>query len=98
MDRSQLTDCTVCQQSLKVGRHCVCGLSLNLRVRTVRNCADFRARVARRKGFHDKAKLAMKKAYGFKPFKTIAIALDYQLRYYQLRNLPDPDFTHRFRE
>lgn len=42
-------------------------------------------------GFNNKAKLAMKKAYGFKSFETIEIAL-----YHQLGKLPEPDFTHRF--
>ena len=42
-------------------------------------------------GFNNKAKLAMKKAYGFKSYETIEIAL-----YHQLGKLPEPDQTHRF--
>lgn len=42
-------------------------------------------------GLNGKAKLAMKKAYGFKSFETIEIAL-----YHQLGKLPEPEFTHRF--
>ena len=42
-------------------------------------------------GMNNKAKLAMKKAYGFKSYKTIEIAL-----YHQLGKLPEPNQTHRF--
>ena len=42
-------------------------------------------------GLNNKAKLAMKKAYGFKSYETIEIAL-----YHQLRKLPEPKLTHRF--
>ena len=42
-------------------------------------------------GLNNKAKLAMKKAYGFKSYKTIEIAL-----YHQLGQLPEPDSTHSF--
>lgn len=42
-------------------------------------------------GFNNKAKLTVKKAYGFKQFRTIEIAL-----YHQLGNLPVPQFTHTF--
>lgn len=42
-------------------------------------------------GMNNKAKLAMKKAYGFKSYETIEIAL-----YHQLGKLPEPDQTHRF--
>lgn len=43
-------------------------------------------------GLNNKAKLAMKKAYGFKSFETIEIA-----PYHRLGKLPEPDFTDRFR-
>jgi transposase len=43
-------------------------------------------------GFNNKAKLATKKAYGFRELKTLEIAL-----YHQLGNLPEPEFTNRFR-
>ena len=42
-------------------------------------------------GFNNKAKLTMRKAYGFKQYETIEIAL-----YHQLGNLPEPESTHRF--
>ena len=42
-------------------------------------------------GFNNKAKLAMRKAYGFKAYDTIKLAL-----YHQLGNLPEPEFTHKF--
>lgn len=42
-------------------------------------------------GMNSKAKLAMKKAYGFKSYETIEIAL-----YHQLGQLPEPELTHRF--
>ena len=42
-------------------------------------------------GFNNKAKLTMRKAYGFKEYETIEIAL-----YHQLGNLPEPETTHRF--
>jgi len=42
-------------------------------------------------GFNNKAKLAMRKAYGFKEFETIQIAL-----FHQLGQLPEPKSTHRF--
>lgn len=42
-------------------------------------------------GMNNKAKLAMKKAYGFKSYETIEIAL-----YHQLGKLPEPEITHRF--
>ncbi|MCA9138621.1 MAG: transposase [Planctomycetales bacterium] len=42
-------------------------------------------------GMNAKAKLAMKKAYGFKSYETIEIAL-----YHQLGKLPEPKITHRF--
>jgi transposase len=42
-------------------------------------------------GFNNKAKLAMRKSYGFREFETIELAL-----YHQLGNLPEPEATHRF--
>lgn len=42
-------------------------------------------------GFNNKAKLTMRKAYGFKEFETIQIAL-----FHQLGKLPEPKTTHRF--
>jgi transposase len=42
-------------------------------------------------GFNNKAKLTIKKAYGFKHFRTVEVAL-----YHQLGNLPVPKFTHTF--
>lgn len=42
-------------------------------------------------GFNNKAKLITRKAYGFRTFRSIEIAL-----YHTLGKLPEPDFTHRF--
>jgi transposase len=42
-------------------------------------------------GFNNKAKLAMRKAYGFREFATIQIAL-----FHQLGKLPEPKSTHKF--
>jgi transposase len=42
-------------------------------------------------GLNNKAKLTMRKAYGFRTPKAIEIAL-----YHQLGDLPEPEFTHRF--
>jgi transposase len=42
-------------------------------------------------GFNNKAKLTMRKAYGFKSFRTIEIAL-----YHTIGGLPEPKTTHRF--
>ena len=42
-------------------------------------------------GFNNKAKLTMRKAYGFKQFATIEVAL-----YHQLAKLPEPKSTHKF--
>ena len=42
-------------------------------------------------GFNNKAKLTMRKAYGFKQYRTLQIAL-----YHQLGALPEPEFTHKF--
>jgi transposase len=42
-------------------------------------------------GFNNKAKVTTKKAYGFKRFDVVKVALDQTLG-----NLPEPDATHRF--
>jgi len=42
-------------------------------------------------GFNNKAKLTIKKAYGFKNEKYLQYAL-----YHALGKLPTPEFTHRF--
>jgi len=42
-------------------------------------------------GFNNKAKLTMRKSYGFRTFRGIEIAL-----YHAMGNLPEPQFTHRF--
>lgn len=42
-------------------------------------------------GFNNKAKLTMRKSYGFREYETIELAL-----YHQLGNLPHPEFTHEF--
>ena len=42
-------------------------------------------------GLNNKAKLTMRKAYGFRTAKAIEIAL-----YHQLGKLPEPEFTHEF--
>lgn len=42
-------------------------------------------------GLNLKAKLTMRKAYGFRTLKCLQIAL-----YHELGKLPEPDFTHRF--
>jgi transposase len=42
-------------------------------------------------GLNNKAKLTMKKAYGFKSFHHLEVAL-----YHTLGRLPEPEFTHRF--
>lgn len=42
-------------------------------------------------GLNNKAKVTTKKAYGFKSYKVIEIAL-----YHTLGKLPEPDVTHRF--
>ncbi len=42
-------------------------------------------------GFNNKAKLTIKKAYGFKQFRTVEVAL-----YHQLGDLPTPKLTHTF--
>jgi len=42
-------------------------------------------------GFNAKAKLTTRKAYGFREFKTLEVAL-----YHNLGNLPKPEFTHNY--
>lgn len=42
-------------------------------------------------GFNNKAKLTMRKAYGFRTFEGIETAL-----YHQLGDLPEPELTHEF--
>jgi transposase len=42
-------------------------------------------------GFNNKAKLTMRKSYGFREYETIELAL-----YHQLGNLPQLKFTHEF--
>jgi transposase len=42
-------------------------------------------------GFNNKAKLTMRKSYGFREYETIELAL-----YHQLGNLPQPESTHKF--
>ena len=42
-------------------------------------------------GFNNKAKLTMRRSYGFKTFKSIEIAL-----YHAIGDLPEPHNTHRF--
>ena len=42
-------------------------------------------------GLNNKAKLTMRKSYGFRQFKTIEIAL-----YHSMGALPEPQITHRF--
>lgn len=42
-------------------------------------------------GFNNKAKLTMRKSYGYREFETIELAL-----YHQLGNLPQPELTHEF--
>lgn len=42
-------------------------------------------------GFNNKAKLTMRKSYGFRTFRGIEIAL-----YHAMGDLPEPKFTHRF--
>jgi transposase len=68
--------------------------------RTVRNHRDlllnyFRARKAFSsgviEGLNNKAKLTMRKAYGFRTFKATELAL-----YHVLGKLPEPPFTHSF--
>jgi len=42
-------------------------------------------------GFNAKAKLTTRKAYGFREFHTLEVAL-----YHNLGNLPEPEFAHKF--
>ena len=42
-------------------------------------------------GFNNKAKLTMRKAYGFRTYRAMEVAL-----YHTLGDLPDPPVTHRF--
>ena len=42
-------------------------------------------------GLNNKAKLALRKAYGFRTAKAYKTAL-----YHQLGDLPEPEFTHEF--
>ena len=42
-------------------------------------------------GFNNKAKLTIKKSYGFKSYEIAELAL-----YHVLGNLPEPELTHRF--
>ncbi len=42
-------------------------------------------------GLNNKAKLTIRKSYGFRQFKTIDMAL-----YHSLGGLPEPEITHRF--
>src|SRR5262249_40806784 len=42
-------------------------------------------------GFNNKVKLTTRKAYGFRSFEAMQIAL-----YHVLGNLPEPDATHKF--
>jgi transposase len=69
-------------------------------VKTLRNHRDlilnwFRAKgtvsAGSVEGLNNKAKLTIRKAYGFHTYETIEIAL-----YHTLGNLPEPKFTHEF--
>lgn len=42
-------------------------------------------------GLNNKAKLTLRKSYGFREYTTVEAAL-----YHQLGHLPEPEFTHRF--
>jgi transposase len=42
-------------------------------------------------GLNNKAKVTTKKAYGFKSFSVVKLAL-----YHTLGKLPEPEFTHKF--
>jgi transposase len=53
--------------------------------------ADGRLSAGTVEGFNNKAKLTLRKAYGFKSPETAQIAL-----YHTLSNLPEPQFTHEF--
>jgi hypothetical protein len=43
-------------------------------------------------GFHNKAKLTIRRLYGLGEFETIELAM-----FHQLGGLPQPELTHRFR-
>ena len=69
-------------------------------VRTVRSHRDlllncFRARKAFSigviEGFNNKAKVTMRKSYGFRTFRILELSL-----YHTLGKLPEPQLTHRF--
>jgi transposase len=69
-------------------------------VKTLRNHRDlllnwFRAKgkvsAGSVEGLNNKAKLTIRKAYGFRTYEAIEIAL-----YHTLGNLPEPEFTHKF--
>ena len=42
-------------------------------------------------GLNNKAKVTMRKSYGFRTFRVTQLAL-----YHSLGNLPEPELTHRF--
>ena len=42
-------------------------------------------------GFNGKAKLTMKRAFGFRTYRAVQVAL-----YHTLGDLPAPDLTHKF--
>ena len=42
-------------------------------------------------GMNNKAKLVMRRAYGFRTYRAVEVAL-----YHNLGDLPEPQFTHRF--
>jgi len=42
-------------------------------------------------GFNNKAKLTTRKAYGFRTFRAVEVAL-----YHALGQLPEPEATHKF--
>jgi hypothetical protein len=42
-------------------------------------------------GWNNKAKLTMRKSYGFRTFRTLELAL-----YHSLGKLPEPESTHEF--
>ena len=42
-------------------------------------------------GFNNKAKLTMRKAYGFRTYQALEVPL-----YHALAALPEPETTHRF--
>jgi hypothetical protein len=42
-------------------------------------------------GMNNKVKVTTRKAYGFRSYRAISLAL-----YHNLAGLPEPEFTHRF--